>query len=106
MAVPVASATVRCEGVRQLDTRHADACSVGNRRRSLCGVTGGIVGLVIGLIVYAPTAPFATAEIGFPATFVGAVAGLVAGIIMTTALRIRRHVVSFRINHCQGHQRR
>jgi hypothetical protein len=52
------------------------------------GVTGGIVGLVIGLFAYAPTAPFAAAEIGFPATLVGAVVGFVAGMIMTTAFRI------------------
>jgi hypothetical protein len=55
------------------------------------GVTGGIVGLVIGLFVYAPTAPFAAAELGIPATFAGGVAGLIAGMIMMTAHRIRRH---------------
>jgi hypothetical protein len=70
------------------------------------GVAGGIVGLVVGLFAYAPTAPFAAVELGFPATFVGGVVGLVVGMIMTTALRIRRHAVSSRIKHIQAHQRR
>jgi hypothetical protein len=70
------------------------------------GVTGGIVGLVIGLFAYAPTAPFAVVEIGFPATILGAIVGLVAGTIAAMALRIRRHLARPRINHFQGHQRR
>jgi hypothetical protein len=57
----------------------------------LAGVTGAIAGLVIGLFAYVPTAPFAAAEIGFPAAAAGAVVGLVAGTIATTVLRIRRH---------------
>jgi hypothetical protein len=55
------------------------------------GVTGGIVGLVVGLFVYAPTAPFAAVELGFPATLTGGIVGLVAGMIMITVRRIRRH---------------
>jgi hypothetical protein len=55
------------------------------------GVSGGIVGLVVGLFVYAPTAPFAAVELGFPALFVGAVAGLVAGMIIKMARHIKRH---------------
>jgi hypothetical protein len=55
------------------------------------GVTGGIAGLVIGLFVYAPTAPFAAFELGFPATLTGGVVGLVAGMIMLAARCIRRH---------------
>jgi hypothetical protein len=70
------------------------------------GVTGGIAGLVIGLFDYAPTAPIAAVEIGFPATLAGALIGLVAGVITTTAFRIRRHAVSSRTNHFQGHPRR
>jgi hypothetical protein len=69
-------------------------------------VTGGIAGLVIGLFVYVPTAPVAAAEIGLPATVAGAVVGLVAEMITTTALRIRRYAARFRISHFQGHQRR
>jgi O-antigen/teichoic acid export membrane protein len=56
-----------------------------------CGVAGGIAGLVIGLFAYAPTALFAAVEIGLPAVFAGAVVGLVAGIIMKIARRMRRH---------------
>jgi hypothetical protein len=56
-------------------------------------VTGGTVGLVVGLVAYAPTAPFAVVELGFPASLAGAVVGLVAGTITATASRIRRHAV-------------
>jgi hypothetical protein len=64
------------------------------------GVTGGIVGLVIGLFAYVPTAPIAAIEIGFPATIAGGLVGLVLGMIMTTAFRIRRHVAArSRIKH-------
>jgi uncharacterized membrane-anchored protein len=56
-----------------------------------CGVSGGVAGLVIGLFGYAPTAFFAAVELGLPAVFAGALVGLVAGIIMKTARRMRRH---------------
>jgi uncharacterized membrane-anchored protein len=55
------------------------------------GVAGAIVGLVIGLFVHAPTAPFAAVEVGFPAMLTGGIVGLVAGLTMTTVRRIRRH---------------
>ena len=55
------------------------------------GVAGGIAGLVVGLFVYAPTAPFAAIEVGFPAMLTGGIVGLVAGLIMITVRRIRRH---------------
>ena len=58
------------------------------------GLSGGIVGLVVGLFVYAPTAPFAAVELGFPALFVGALVGLAAGMIAKMARRIRRHGAS------------
>jgi hypothetical protein len=58
------------------------------------GVTGVIVGLVVGLFTYAPTAPFAAAEIGLPAVVAGGIVGLLAGLIMTAARRIRRHGAS------------
>ena len=51
------------------------------------GTVGAIVGLVVGLRTYAPTAPFAVIELGLPAAIVGAVAGLAIGSII---LRIRR----------------
>jgi hypothetical protein len=55
------------------------------------GVPGGIVGLVVGLFVHAPTAPFAAVEVGFPAMLTGGIIGLVAGLIVITVRRIRRH---------------
>ena len=45
------------------------------------GFVGGVVGLILGLRTYPPTAWFAIFEIGIPATIVGAIAGLVAGTI-------------------------
>lgn len=43
------------------------------------GVPGGIVGLVVGLRTYVPTAWFAILELGVPAALLGAVLGLVVG---------------------------
>jgi hypothetical protein len=43
------------------------------------GAAGGVVGLIIGLQVYAPTAWAAMFEVGLPAAFVGAVVGLGVG---------------------------
>lgn len=60
------------------------------------GVTGGIAGLVIGLFVHPPTAPFAVAELGLPAALAGAVTGLVAGTIRAAALRIRQRSANAR----------
>jgi hypothetical protein len=71
------------------------------------GVTGGIAGLVVGLFTYAPTAPFAVVEAGLPAFVAGGAIGLIAGTIMTTARRIRRHGASFsRDRHFRGPQGR
>jgi hypothetical protein len=58
------------------------------------GVTGGIIGLVVGLFAYAPTAPFAAAELGLPAVFAGAVIGFAAGVIRATARCVRRRRAS------------
>ena len=58
------------------------------------GVTGGIVGLVVGLFTYPPTAAWAVVEVGLPAFLAGGVIGLIAGTIMTAARRIRRHGAS------------
>ncbi len=55
------------------------------------GVIGAIIGLVIGLRVYAPTAPFAVVELGLPAAVVGGVVGLTAGVIVAAGRRIRRN---------------
>jgi hypothetical protein len=58
------------------------------------GVTGVIVGLVVGLFTYAPTAPFAAVEVGLPAVVAGGIVGLLAGLIVTAARRIWRHGAS------------
>jgi hypothetical protein len=44
-------------------------------------VIGTIVGVIVGLFAYPPTALFAGAEIGIPATSVGAVLGAAAGAV-------------------------
>ncbi len=46
---------------------------------TLAGVLGGLVGLVLGLRAYPPTAWFAVLEVGVPSALVGALLGLVAG---------------------------
>jgi hypothetical protein len=51
------------------------------------GITGGIVGLILGLIAYAPTAPVGILELGIPSALVGAAAGLTTGAII---LALRR----------------
>lgn len=56
----------------------------------LAGLIGCVAGLVIGLNVYAPTAWFATFELGVPAAMVGAVLGLLVGIIVLTVRRLRQ----------------
>jgi ABC-type antimicrobial peptide transport system permease subunit len=55
------------------------------------GLIGSIVGLVIGLCVNVPTAPFAVVELGLPATVLGGVAGLAAGGVVTLARRAKRN---------------
>ncbi|MGD0288025.1 MAG: hypothetical protein ABSC31_16910 [Acidimicrobiales bacterium] len=54
------------------------------------GMIGAAVGLVIGLIVYAPTAPFAVLELGLPAAIVGGVIGLSTGVIVVAGRRIKQ----------------
>jgi hypothetical protein len=49
------------------------------------GMVGALTGLVIGLIVYMPTAPFAAIEVGLPAAIVGGVFGVVAGAVVSVA---------------------
>jgi hypothetical protein len=48
---------------------------------SVAGVIGCVVGLVIGLGVYAPTAWFATFEVGIPCAVAGSILGLVVGAV-------------------------
>jgi len=51
---------------------------------------GAVVGLVIGLIVYAPTAAFAAVELGLPVALAGGVVGLVTGGIVLAGRRVKR----------------
>jgi hypothetical protein len=55
------------------------------------GVCGAIVGLVVGLNVYAQTAWAAMFEIGVPATIAGGLVGLLVGCIISIADRFRDH---------------
>ncbi len=50
------------------------------------GFIGGVVGLIVGLHTYVPTALFAVVELGLPAAIAGAVVGLAIG-SMTLAVR-------------------
>jgi hypothetical protein len=43
------------------------------------GLAGAIVGLIIGVTVYPPTAPFAVVELGLPAATLGALIGVLLG---------------------------
>jgi hypothetical protein len=54
------------------------------------GAAGALAGLVIGLLVYPPTAAFAVLELGLPAAVVGGVVGLAAGFLLSTLRRMRR----------------
>jgi hypothetical protein len=54
------------------------------------GGPGAIIGLLVGLHVHAPTAPFALVELGLPATIVGGVLGLVSGMFVAAGHRILR----------------
>jgi len=55
---------------------------------SALGIVGAVVGLIIGLCVYAPTAVFAVVEVGLPATIVGGMVGFVVGSVLLAARRI------------------
>lgn len=57
----------------------------------LAGIAGAIVGLVIGLHVYAATAWAAMFELGVPAAVVGAAGGFLVGYGLSLASRFRRH---------------
>jgi hypothetical protein len=53
------------------------------------GVVGGVVGLILGLEAYPPTAWAAVFEVGAPAAFLGATIGLLVGSIVSL-VRARR----------------
>ena len=50
---------------------------------------GGLVGLLLGLRAYPPTAWFAVFEVGIPAGILGAVFGAAAGVIAGTIQRVK-----------------
>jgi len=52
---------------------------------------GALIGLVIGLIAYPPTAWFALLEVGVPVGILGAVVGALTGLVASTMKRIRTH---------------
>jgi len=52
------------------------------------GVPGAIVGLIIGLQTYVPTAWAAIFEVGIPAALLGAVLGLVVGSLVHRFRRV------------------
>lgn len=54
------------------------------------GGTGAVVGVILGLFVYAPTALFAGVELGVPAALAGAVLGIAAAGIAAAGRRIGR----------------
>jgi len=53
-------------------------------------MVGAIVGLMLGLRAYPPTAWFAVIEVGVLAGLVGATVGLAAGAIVTAAERAKK----------------
>jgi hypothetical protein len=55
------------------------------------GLPAGIVGLVIGLGTYVPTAWAAIFELGAPAALVGFVLGLVSGSVVYVHRRVRHN---------------
>jgi hypothetical protein len=54
------------------------------------GICGGVVGVIVGLIAYAPTAPFAVIEVGLPSALIGAAIGLTTGSIIRAIRHFRR----------------
>jgi ABC-type uncharacterized transport system permease subunit len=57
---------------------------------TLCAVLGGLIGLVVGLRTYPPTAWFAVLEVGVPAGILGAVLGALVGLLAVSVKRINR----------------
>lgn len=53
-------------------------------------VIGAVVGLIIGLQTYIPTAWFAMIEIGVPAAMLGAILGALGGAVVSLSRRITR----------------
>jgi hypothetical protein len=60
------------------------------------GVVGGLLGLVVGLLAYPPTAWFAIFELGVPAAVAGGIVGLLGALILGAGRSIKRHVTPSR----------
>lgn len=58
---------------------------------AVCGVIGALVGLVLGLRAYAPTAWAAVVEVGVPAALAGAVLGTGIGLVVSVVAGRVRH---------------
>ena len=56
---------------------------------ALFGTAGAVIGLVLGLRAYVPTAWAAVIEVGLPGALLGALLGLITGGIATLARRAR-----------------
>lgn len=54
---------------------------------AVTAMAGAVVGLVLGLRTYAPTAWFAVIEVGLPAGILGAGVGLITGAIVAASRR-------------------
>lgn len=54
------------------------------------GIAGGLVGLIVGLHAYAPTAWFAVFEAGIPATVAGALLGAIVGALIWVVRALTR----------------
>jgi ABC-type uncharacterized transport system permease subunit len=52
-----------------------------------CAILGGLVGLVLGLRAYPPTAWFAVFEVAVPAGIIGAVVGALVALLALTVHR-------------------
>ena len=57
---------------------------------ALAFVVGGLVGLVLGLHAYPPTAWFAVLEVGVPSAWCGAALGALVGLVAVTSRRLAR----------------
>jgi hypothetical protein len=55
------------------------------------GILGALVGLILGLRAYPPTAWFAVFEVGVPAGMAGAVVGAVVGLVGVVIRKVTRH---------------
>jgi hypothetical protein len=54
------------------------------------GMSGAFAGLVVGLVVYTPTAWFAMFELGVPSAVVGGMVGLLAAVLLSAGRRLSR----------------